>query len=362
VSSTDVAIAWQGTGAPAKIARLSRGVPRFYLFIGSTRTSTIPGISIAGPSPEATLLTPGLDSEYLITGRVISFDVIPMTPDGIPTPAVVSRAVIRAASIPALVIDAGSYLSPKVPHAVLPSKEMGGRVDECAGLSEGAARRLFAEAEELGKSSASPNDTVVVGESIPGGTTTALGILAGLGYRAWGRVSSAGPENPHRLKESVVKSGLRRCGCGGLWEVISCVGDPVHVSIAGFVRGAAEAGAPIVLAGGTQMVAVLAILSAAGAPLNDIVIGTTRWLVEDPSSDIVALVREVAPEVPILYYSYDFGGFPYEGLRKYEEGYVKEGVGLGGLAVVAHLIKGLGKDAVHTAVLREYEGLLGRGG
>ncbi len=83
--------AWQGPGLLERMARLSKGTPRFYSFIGSTKTSTIPGIGIAGPSPEATLLTPSLDSEYFIKGRVVSFDVIPMTPDAIPAPAVVSN-------------------------------------------------------------------------------------------------------------------------------------------------------------------------------------------------------------------------------------------------------------------------------
>ena len=45
-------------------------------------------------------------------------------------------------------------------------------------------------------------DYLVIGESIPGGTTTALGVLSALGVKAEGKVSSTLPENPHSLESS----------------------------------------------------------------------------------------------------------------------------------------------------------------
>lgn len=339
--------------------------PGFVLVIGSSRTSTIPGLSVAGPSPEGTLLTPGLDAEYFVAGRVISFDVVPATPDGVPTPAVVSRAVARVAGVSSLVVDAGSYLVPRVPHAVLPGRLVGGRADRCEGLPKGSAGRLFAEARLLGSTLFGSGDLAVLGESVPGGTTAALGILAGLGYDAWGRVSSAGPVNPHGLKERVVREGLRRCGECGSWEaVVECVGDPVHPAVAGLAAGALGAGARVLLAGGTQMAAVLAIMRAAGALPSDagrLAVGTTAWVVRDSSSDIIGLVSQVAPNVPVIAYDYGFGDAPYPGLRKYEEGYVKEGVGMGGLGVVASL-KGVSDEAIREAVYEEYGRLFGGGG
>ena len=44
------------------------------------------------------------------------------------------------------------------------------------------------------------SDLIVVGESIPGGTTTALAVLRALGIDARFKVSSSMPENPHNLK------------------------------------------------------------------------------------------------------------------------------------------------------------------
>ena len=91
-----------------------------------------------------------------------------------------------------------------------------------------------------------------------------MGILIDLGYEAWGMVNSAAPENPHDLKQEIVRRGLKRSG--GLpsrdpFEAVARLGDPVHISMAGFLAGAMERDARIILAGGTQMAAVLAIAS-----------------------------------------------------------------------------------------------------
>jgi NaMN:DMB phosphoribosyltransferase len=91
-------------------------------FIGSTLTSTIPGISIAGPDPEGTLLTPTLDVEYLELGKPRTVPVIPVTPEGLPTPAIITRAMMRKKQLPHLIINAGAHAEPLVPHVSLPSR------------------------------------------------------------------------------------------------------------------------------------------------------------------------------------------------------------------------------------------------
>ena len=340
--------------------------PSIIVTIGSSRVSTIPGVSIAGATPELTLITPGLDAEYLIAGRVISEKIIPVTPTGIPTPAVVTRAVIRRAKIPAFVVDSGSYLTPRIPHISLPSRTVGGMIHECKALSLVRAKSLYEEAYTLGRSIASPRSVYFLGESIPGGTTLALGILEGLGYEARGKVSSAGPENPHELKWSLVSKGLETCrkkygGCDDPYRVVACLGDPVHVSVAGLAAGILDESETVFLAGGTQMAAVLALIKAFRG-LDDAVdrlaIATTSWLVEDPSSDIISLVRMIEPGIPIVYYDYDFRGLGYEGLEAYEKGYVKEGVAIGGAGVAASLLRDLSDEEIHKAIVRDYQLLL----
>jgi len=333
--------------------------------IGSTLTSTIPGISIAGASPSATLYTPSLDMEYLILGRTLSRNTIPITPEGIPTPAVITRAILKIANIPYLIINAGSYLEPKVPSIVLPSRRVGGLISKCEGLAKGVASKILKESEILGKTISKGIDVVIIGESIPGGTTTALGIMVGLGYKAWGLVSSSGPRNPHKLKERVVREGLKVLNKKlkkSLFDVIECLGDPVHISIAGLVKGLISNGVKVILAGGTQMGAVLAILK----PLNTkikgkLVIGTTKWIVRDNSSDIIKLISMIY-DVPIIAFNFDFSKSKYWGLRYYEKGYVKEGVGAGGTAIAASVINDVSAEDIIREVHEEYSRLLSMGG
>jgi len=267
--------------------------------------------------------------------------------------------------IPYLVVNAGSYLEPKIPYVALPSRCVGGLIKECRGLPKGVASKLFKESESLGELISKNVDIVVIGESIPGGTTTALGILAGLGYEAWGLVSSSGPKNPHELKEMVVKEGLeilrRKHARSNVFDVIECLGDPVHISIAGLVNGVINNDAKIILAGGTQMSAVLAILKSLNIKLNNrLVVGTTKWIVNDVTSNMVKLIS-ITCDVPIIAFNFDFSTSNYDGLKYYERGYVKEGVGAGGTAIAASVINDISAEDIAKEVHEEYSRLLSMG-
>jgi len=336
--------------------------PHMYIVIGSTKTSTIPGISIAGATPELTLTTPCLDIEYLVTGKPLSMDILPVTPTGIPTPALVTRGVLNKAKIPVTIIDAGSYLTPRIPHVTLPSKHMGGRIDKETALPEGYAEKIYREAQVFGHSITGVNNLLVLAESIPGGTTTALGVLIGLGYKAYGKVSSSGPENPHTLKKIIVSKAYDRCikknSCSDPFRVVEEMGDPVHITLAGLAAGVLDAGGSLVLSGGTQMASVLALLKrlrGIDVGSDQLILVTTKWLIEDPSSDYPGLVKSVDPNVPVVYYDYDFKDSPYDGLKSYEKGFVKEGVGIGGSGYIAFAIRGLNDNAVLSGVYEEYE-------
>ena len=61
------------------------------LLCGSTEVSKIKGISAAGANPEMTFLTPALDAELIETGKCITMELPPMTPEGIPSPALITR-------------------------------------------------------------------------------------------------------------------------------------------------------------------------------------------------------------------------------------------------------------------------------
>ncbi len=337
---------------------LKNGKLLFSVVIGTTDTSLIPGITIAGASPELTHYTPPADVEFLLTGkcRVIPFP--PVTPDGKPTPALISRACLLLLKIPAIVINAGSKICPTIPFIDL--RGMPGRdIRTGYALDYEICSRIFENATDVGKFLGSSFDLVILGESIPAGTTTAMAIMVALGYNAWGKVSSASPVNPVELKISVVREALERASIKCFEDpikVVSHVGDPVHVALAGLVKGILESGSKALLAGGTQMCAVLAILRRLGIELDPehVEIGTTRWLMYDKNSDVIGLVSEIWNRYAILVSELSLSESKYPGLRAYDEGFVKEGVGMGGMLVTT-LLRGFSHGDILSKVEEEYE-------
>jgi len=72
----------------------------FSLVISYTETSEIPGITIAGSNLDFIKFTAPADSEYLHYGICKCIDSVPMTPDGKPTPAILTKVALESASIP----------------------------------------------------------------------------------------------------------------------------------------------------------------------------------------------------------------------------------------------------------------------
>ena len=333
----DVLFAHNEFKAEAFLDELRGKKPLFVLAIATTETGKIPGISAAGKMPEFTDYTPPADAELLLLGRCKCINGVPVTPDGIPTPALISMSAIRLADVPVLVCSGGLKVKPQIPFM-----DLGGNpgMDIRTGNSVDNVQEIIDRAIIAGENLAKGADYLVIGESIPGGTTTALGVLSAMGIHAMGKVSSSMPENPHDLKAESVKAGLAAAGesFGSLRnnavQAISCMGDPMMPAFAGLVMGAASE-VPVLMAGGTQMSAILSIVNALKADvLCNVAIGTTRWVTADRSSDICAIVKEIA-DVPILAADLDFAGSRFDGLKAYEKGIVKEGVGAGGASIVA---------------------------
>ncbi|RFA95983.1 nicotinate mononucleotide-dependent phosphoribosyltransferase CobT [Pyrobaculum aerophilum] len=323
------------------------------IVIGTTDISLIPGISVAGASPELTHYTPALDVEYLLLGMPKTMEVIPVTPEGIPTPALVTRAV--AGEVAKLVVNAGSRITPKVPYVDL-GGEPGRDFRRGPALSCEAARNILERGRALG-CELGRLGCIYIGESIPGGTTTAMAILVAMGYDAWGRTSSASPNNPKELKIAVVKEGLRRVSAPlKPLEAVCEMGDPVHLAVAAIALGVSECGGVPVLAGGTQMAAAAALYKGLGGDLAKLHVVTTRWIAEDKSADFMGLM-EIVGVKNVYIAGVSFAGSKYEGLRAYERGAVKEGVAMGGALFYA-LSKG--KDVLRL-VEAEYERLLSAG-
>ncbi|MDQ4073548.1 MAG: phosphoribosyltransferase, partial [Thermoproteota archaeon] len=80
----------------------------FLLNLSYTETASIPGLSVAGANTELIKFTPPADAEYLQYGKCKCIKTVPATPDGKPTPALITKTAIETADIPMMVIDSGS--------------------------------------------------------------------------------------------------------------------------------------------------------------------------------------------------------------------------------------------------------------
>jgi uncharacterized protein (TIGR00303 family) len=347
---------------PTTVKSFATKNPVFVCVISYTATSEISGLTAAGANAELVKYTSPADAEFLYRGRCSCIDAIPATPDGKPTPAVITRTALQLATIPLLVVDAGAKIKPSIPYVSF-GVEPGRNILNENALDISSVKRAFEHGELLGKQLAIMSDLTVLGESIPGGTTTALAVLRALGIDARFKVSSSMAENPHNLKNKVVDSAIKRVIADGIqvisspFEAISAFGDPMMPSVAGIASGVLSANGKIMLAGGTQMAAIVAILNRLGRVLNRLYIGTTTYVTKDPSSDLSNLVGMASERVPILSCDLHLGESSKPGLQAFAKGFVKEGVGAGGASIVA-ITKSRGKitgKKLMNAIEKEYE-------
>ncbi|MCW4016606.1 MAG: TIGR00303 family protein [Candidatus Bathyarchaeota archaeon] len=342
--------------------KLAGKKPLFTCVIGVTETAKIHGISAAGENPEITDYTPPADVELLHLGKCRCIPGVPVTPDGIPTPALITMSALKLAEIPTLVVNAGLKVKPYVPFVELggcPGRDI--RTGKALDNAQEVMNRAIIAGENLSKTA----DYLVVGESIPGGTTTALSVLLAMGINAKGKVSSSMPLNPHELKIKTAEKALKAAGVEASEfahepiKAVSTVGDPMQPAAAGLIIGAAK-NVPVIMAGGTQMAAVLAVVNASNPEvLGNVAIGTTRWIIEDKTADLNGLVAEIA-DVPVLAADIDFGVSRFDGLKAYEAGVVKEGVGCGG-ATISAILKSKGtitKDVLLKEIENNYKQLV----
>ncbi len=307
--------------------------PLFLCILANTETAKIPNISAAGKSPKLTDYTPAADAELVETGNAISINEPAMTPSGAPSPAVITRASMLLTEIPCLFINAGLRIRPKIPTIDI-NAQPGGDIRKGNAVAD--ALEIYTKSRALGKKLSKFSDFVIIGESVPGGTTTAMAVMKALGYD--GKVSSSFPKNPLDIKNMVVSEGMRNSGIsfGSLrnqpLRAVGCIGDPMMAAAAGLVDGLET---KTVLAGGTQMVSVLSIIKHLGLK-KDVSIATTHYVADDPSANF----REMTDILGYKAYAADpgFGDSRFPGLRMYETGDVKEGVGAGGAMFAAAMM------------------------
>lgn len=323
-------------------SHLLEGDVAFLLCIGNTRTAEIPGITVAGESPELIKFTPPADAELLYYGHCKSIPFPPATPDGKPTPALITYTALRLLGTPLFVIDSGLIVKPKIPYYSV-NAPVGENIAEGKSMDYKAAVETFEYARILGKQFSKSFDVLMIGESIPAGTTTAGAVLKAMGIEA--KVSSSMPENPVEVKRQVIEKAVSRVNSEDPLEILAEVGDPVLLSVSGIAAGSKK---PVILAGGTQMAAASQIIRAMDEN-KEIYIATTVYVADDRTADIAGIsATDVIASDPGL------GDSVKPGLRAYAEGFVKEGVGAGGATLLAYK-RGYTKKQFLKEIERDYE-------
>jgi uncharacterized protein (TIGR00303 family) len=323
------------------------------LLLAATATAAVEGISAAGATAASRRATAAADAELLVHGpQGPRPHALPPLPAGV-SPALISRMVLQGLGLldRLLVVDLGCPIAPSIPHLRLPGEEGAGAarcLSSGRALPQARVRALLARGGRWG-SRLPPAQPLLLAECVPGGTTTALGVLRGLGVAADGLVSGSLRASAHGLKAALVDRGLAAAGLGSgspadPVAVLAALGDPMQPLAAGLTLELARRGGTVLLAGGSQMAAVLALVLAL-APAGEraglaarITVATTAWVAEEPESDLALLLRRIGARwgvVPRL----EVAGLRFRtcrsrALRDYERGYVKEGVGAGGFALL----------------------------
>jgi len=324
----------------------------FSFVISYTKTCEIPRITIAGANPEILKFTPPADAEYLHYGHCKSIDGIPMTPDGKPTPAILTKVALEAASIPHVVINAGSKVSPQLPYFET-KLDPGNNITQEPAMTISSVIQAVDYGRIIARTLASMTDCLIIGESIPGGTTTALALMKGLGINA--KVSSSMPKNPVDLKNKVVENALRRFDSKEPYEIISNVGDPMIPVVAGMLSAASEI-SNVILAGGTQMAAVLAFAKKIGFKENRVAIGTTNYIINDKTSNLLEILKQIS-DIPVFVAKPMLENSKIDGLKAFSEGFAKEGAGAGGVLVSAMMKINISAKKLLELTEKEYRRL-----
>ncbi|QEY30938.1 nicotinate-nucleotide--dimethylbenzimidazole phosphoribosyltransferase [Synechococcus sp. RSCCF101] len=346
-------------GPPQALPRWRRRWQRHWrrscplLLLAGTGTAAVPGISAAGLTPDSRRFTAAADAELLLLGPSAARPhALPPLPAGV-SPALISWVVSQRLALVPLVIDAGAPTPPGVPHVRMPGAEPARCLSTGNAMDPATVAALLGWGRRWG--AALQGRPLLLAECVPGGTSTAAAVLTGLGLDCAACISGSLREPPRTLRRDLVQRGLARAGLSGPAgrpspapaDVLAAVGDPMLALAAGLVIGAGGGDSPILLAGGSQMAAVFAAALALSRAPERARLGaaaavvTTSWLAQENAGAFAGLMERLGERwgvAPMALASrLSFHRCRNERLRDYERGYIKEGVGAGGFALLWEL-------------------------
>lgn len=318
---------------------LPQGKADFVLAASVTKTCEIAGITQAG-IPGSIALTPTLDAEFITNEKLFSLETIAKTPNGIPTPAVITRAVHNISPYSHLeVLNLGLIVQPQQTNLtnfdITPSDSIatGANID---------AKEIFAKGMQYGREYELKGNYLILGESTPSGTTTATASCLALGYDCENDFSSSFLHSPDSIKNTTISQAIAlTTNTMSSFEKLSLVSDNMLLFCAGFLLEASRR-FHVVLAGGTQMAACLLIADKLREDVlmrpraQNITLATTGWVMQDEHSDIKHLLSLLSYTPHAIYTEFSFANTEIPILKKYDEGEAKEGVGAGAALAYAN--------------------------
>jgi len=328
----------------------------FLLAACVTYTCEIPLLTQAG-IPGLIPLTPTLDAEFITQGKVFSLGEIAETPKGVPTPALITRAVHELHPFKNLqILNLGLKTKPQecklIDFNISPTPS----IRDKQGFD---AKVIFEKGFAFGKSYKLQGDYLILGESTPSGTTTAQASITALEYEVEGLFASSFKQSPTNIKNETIKDSLSKLTSNmGLFEKLGHTSDNMLMFCAGFILSASRR-FNVVLAGGTQMAAVLLIANKIAGRQGihhdhrHIHLCTTKWIAEDKNSDIQGLINQLDFRLKAYYADFSFEDSHHPALKLYDEGEAKEGVGAG-----AALAYAFSKGSSQKELTKKIEGFL----
>lgn len=334
--------------------------PFFVLVCSSTELSEIEGVSAAGTDSEAQRLTPSLDAEFIALGKTKSAESLPVSPEGIVSPAIISKACLNLLDAEIRIVNAGTFKPIKglddknyFDLALEPSKNFSQEdafsFDECESIFVSSIKLLDKMGFDKDK------HELIIAECVVGGTTTALGLLDTLGFEALDLISSSFKDNNKEIKEKILKNFQQRTKNMDFDELENPIyssaiaGDKAQVVICALTLAAMQQATKTTLAGGTQMLAIYALIQDLTQEffIEDLIeISTSPWIINDASSNALILAQTINENLELQYLNnvdsldetFDkeiskFTNYPsWQKIKElYNQGHVKEGVGMGAL-------------------------------
>ncbi len=342
-------------GTPDFLEHLRGKETTFLLALSNTKTYEIQGITQAG-IPGKIYLTPTLDSEFVCSGEVRSLPEIAETPKGVPTPALITRAVHLQMPFKDIeLLDLGLEVTPKLDYF----KQYSFDIKPSDAINEGAninAMELFQKGLEFGKNFTLENDYIILAESVPAGTTTAQATAKALGYDVEGKFASSFKEAPSDIKKQTIDEALLKVNeYMDVFDKLGNVSDNMIIFNAGFILGLNSQQAKVILAGGTQMASVLLLVNSLVEMMggefdsSNLALCTTKWVLEDENSDIKTLLEMLNFPINAYASDFDFSCSSHPALKLYDEGEAKEGVGAGAALCYA-AINGVKQEDLITQI------------